>query len=136
MRRLAILSALVFAVGCDEGEPTLGFIPGTSPATQLAISVQPTGGVALNAITPPVRVSVLNANGQVVTGSAVPVTMTLSPGSGTAGANLSGQTIVAAEGGVAIFNNLRINLAGTGYVLVATAPGLTQATTTTFDVTP
>ena len=136
MRRLAIFSALVFAVGCDAGEPSVGFIPGSLPASRLAISVEPSAAVVGNAITPPVRVSVLNANGQVVAGSAAPVTMSISPGSGTAGAVLSGQTIVAAEGGVATFNNLRINLAGTGYVLVATAPGLTQATTTTFDVTP
>jgi hypothetical protein len=136
MRRLAILSALVFAVGCDAGEPAVGFIPGSLPATRLAISVEPADAVALTSITPPVRVSVLNANGQVVTGSAAPVTMTISPGTGTAGATLTGQTIVAAEGGVATFNNLRINLAGTGYVLVASAPGLTSATTTPFDVTP
>ncbi|HYC53259.1 MAG TPA: hypothetical protein VEB19_19300 [Gemmatimonadaceae bacterium] len=136
MRRLAILSALVLAVGCDEGEPAFGFVPAPLPASRLAISVQPSNAPINTSIAPPVRVSVLNSRGEVVTSTAVPVTMTITPGTGTAGANLTGQTVVAAESGVATFNNLRVNLAGTGYTLTASAPGLTQATTTAFEITP
>lgn len=136
MRRLAILSALVVAMGCDEGEPAFGFVPAPLPATRLAISVQPSNAAINTSISPPVRVSVLNSRGQIVTSTAVPVTMTITTGTGTAGATLTGQTIVAAETGVATFNNLRINTAGTGYRLTASAPGLTSTTTTTFDITP
>ena len=136
MRRLAILSALVVAMGCDEGEPAVGFVPAPLPATRLAISVQPSNAAINTSIAPPVRVSVLNARGEIVTSTAVPVTMTITSGTGTAGAALTGQAIVAAETGVATFNNLRINTPGTGYTLTASAPGLTSATTTTFEITP
>lgn len=85
---------------------------------------------------PPVQVVVQNANGQTMTNSSVPVTMSITPGTGTAGAVLSGQLIVNAVSGVATFNNLRINLAGTGYRLTASASGLTSAITNTFAVTP
>ncbi len=77
-----------------------------------------------------------NANGLTMTNSSVPVTMSITPGTGTAGAVLSGQFIVNAVNGVASFNNLRISLAGTGYRLTASASGLTAATTNTFAVAP
>ena len=136
MRRFAMFSALVVALGCDEGEPAFGFVPAPLPATRLAISVQPSNAPINTSISPPVRVSVLNSRGQVVTNTAVPVTMTITSGTGAPGASLTGQTIVAAEAGVATFNNLRINTAGTGYTLTASASGLTSTTTTTFDITP
>ena len=62
--------------------------------------------------------------------------MSLTPNTGTPGAALSGQLIVNAENGIATFNNLRINQAGTGYTLTATAPGLTSVTTDPFSVNP
>ena len=52
------------------------------------------------------------------------------PGSGT----LSGTTAVAVSGGVATFNNLSINQAGTGYTLVASASGAAAATSSAFNV--
>ncbi len=136
MRRLALISALVVAVGCEDGAGLSGFIPAPLPASRLAVSVQPSDVVVLAAIAPPVQVAVQNANGLTMTNSSVPVTMSITPGTGTAGAVLSGQFIVNAVNGVASFNNLRISLAGTGYRLTASASGLTAATTNTFAVAP
>jgi hypothetical protein len=52
------------------------------------------------------------------------------PGSST----LSGTLTRAAVNGVATFDNLELNRAGTGYTLRATASGLTAATSTAFRV--
>lgn len=136
MRRLALLSALILGVACDEGDVVTGFVPRPQPASQLVMQVQPTNVRVLEAISPPVRVAIANNAGQVVTSSTLAVTMSITPNTGTAGAQLSGQLIVNAENGVATFNNLRINQVGTGYTLTATAPNLTSVTTAPFDVVP
>jgi hypothetical protein len=47
---------------------------------------------------------------------------------------LAGSTTVAAVSGVASFSNLSIDEAGSGYTLTAAAPGLTSATSTTFNI--
>lgn len=136
MRRIALISALALGVACDEGDVVTGFVPGRQPPTQLAMLVQPSNATVLEAISPPVRVEIRNNAGQVVTSSTLPVTMSITQNTGTPGAVLSGQLIVNAENGIATFNNLRINQAGTGYTLTATAPGLTSVTTAPFAVSP
>lgn len=136
MRRLALVSALMLGVACDEGDVVTGFVPSPSPPSQLAVTVQPSDVTVLEAISPAVRVEIRNNAGQVVANSTLPVTMSITPNTGTPGASLSGQVIVNAENGIATFNNLRINQAGTGYQLTATAPNLTPATTAAFAVNP
>jgi hypothetical protein len=66
--------------------------------------------------------------------SSIPVTLAISAGSGTSGANLSGTSPVSTANGVATFNGMSIDVAGQGYLLEATAGGLTTATSTSFDV--
>ena len=85
------------------------------------------------AISPAVQVSVEDANGNVVTSdnSSVTIAIGANPGNGT----LSGTLTVAAVNGVATFNGLSINKAGTGYTLTATDGSLTAATSNAFDVT-
>jgi hypothetical protein len=136
MRRFALISVLVLGVACDEGDIITGFVPGPQPATRLSMLVQPSDVTVLEAISPPVRVEIRNNAGQIVANSTLPVTMSLTPNTGTAGASLSGQVIVNAESGIATFNNLRINQAGTGYTLTASAPGLTSVNTAAFTVNP
>ena len=136
MRRLALLSLFVFGVACDEGDVVTGFVPRPEPASRLGVQVQPSDVTVLEAITPAVRVEIRNNAGQLVANSTLPVTMSITPNTGTAGAALSGQLVVNAENGVASFNNLRINQAGTGYTLTATAPGLASVTTAPFAVSP
>ena len=113
-----------------------GFQGRPLPATLLAFTVQPSNAVVLNAISPPVQVQVRNANNELVASATTPVTMTITPNTGTAGATLSGQVIVDAVNGIATFNNLRINQPGTGYTLTASAGSLTAAVSAPFTVNP
>ncbi|MEI7926454.1 MAG: S8 family serine peptidase, partial [Chloroflexota bacterium] len=64
------------------------------------------------------------------------VTLSIKSGTGTPGAVLSGVpgTTTNAIAGIASFGGLKINLPGTGYVLVATSAGLTTAESAPFDV--
>lgn len=110
---------------------TFNITPGAPD--HLAISVQPstvTHGVAIN---PAVQVQVLDAEGNLCTGAANSISFAIgtNPGSST----LSGTTSVAASSGVASFSTLSLNNVATGYDLVATATGLTSATTNAFNVT-
>jgi hypothetical protein len=107
--------------------------PGT--ATRLGFTVQPTTTEAGSSISPSVRVAAQDAFGNTATSFAGNVTVAITPGSGTAGAILSGTTTVPASAGISIFSGLSIDRTGTGYTLRATATGLTQATSAGFDIT-
>jgi hypothetical protein len=81
-----------------------------------------------------VTVDVVDALGNVVTNSTA--TVTISQSSGPSGATLGGTTTQTAVNGVATFNNLTLNTAGT-YTLVAKSSGLTNAISSSFvEVTP
>jgi hypothetical protein len=111
-------------VGCDG--------PSAPPvAARLAFDVQPANAVAGAPIAPGVRVRVLDASGNLFTG-AVTVTLALTHSNG---APLRGVTSVASTDGVATFRDLRIEKAGAGYVLDASAGSLAGATSNPFDVT-
>ena len=62
--------------------------------------------------------------------------VTIGIGANPSGGTISGTVTVAAVAGVATFSNLRINKAGTGYTLTATATGLPGATSAAFNITP
>ena len=62
--------------------------------------------------------------------------LTIAIASGPQGAILGGTTSVHAIAGVATFNDLVLNAAGSGYMLKVTGSSLTLATTNSFDVTP
>ena len=102
------------------------------PATHVAFTTQPQTTQAAQTM-PVVRVSALDDAGNVVTGFTGSITVAIgaNPGGGT----LSGTTSVTAVSGVATFSTLSINNAGTGYTLVASASGLTGATSTAFNIT-
>jgi hypothetical protein len=81
-------------------------------------------------------VTVQDAFGNTVTTSVASVTLTITTGTGTSGAVLTCTTNPqAAVAGVDTFAGCKINLAGTGYNLTATASGLTPATSSTFTIT-
>ncbi len=101
-------------------------------ATKLAFGAQPTSTNGGN-ITPAVTVAIEDALGNVVTSSNASVTIAI--GANTAGGTLTGTTTATAVAGVATFSNLSIVKAGTGYTLVASAAGLTGATSSAFNVT-
>src|SRR6184192_3137442 len=101
-------------------------------AAQLLFTVQPTGTTAGAVITPAVRVTARDAQGNTATGFNGSVTVAL--GANASGATLSGTPTAAAVGGVATFGDLSLNRAGTGYTLTAAATGVASGTSAAFDV--
>lgn len=95
----------------------------------LAFTTQP-GSALAGASLAVVEVSVLDAREHVVTTAFPTVTLSLIGAGGT----LSGTTAVAASGGVARFNDLRVDGASGAYALRADAAGF-GAQSTPFDVT-
>ncbi|HPN87890.1 MAG TPA: hypothetical protein PLH56_00945, partial [Candidatus Omnitrophota bacterium] len=73
-------------------------------------------------------------NNRVSTDHSTQVTLSIlnNPGAGT----LQGTTTVRAVNGVVTFTDLRVTKAGAGYTLLATASGLTSATSNPFDILP
>jgi hypothetical protein len=103
--------------------------PGT--ASKLAFTVQPTNtnaGAAINRV----QVTVQDAQGNTVTTSTASVTLAI--GTNPASGALSGTLTVVAVNGVAAFNGLSINNAGSGYTLTAASTGLASATSNAFNV--
>jgi len=102
-------------------------------AAKLAFGQQPTATTGGTAISPTMTVRILDANGN-LTASTASVTLAITSGTGTAGAHLSGTVSKAAVAGVAAFNDVSIDSAGTAYTLNATSSGLTADTSTAFNV--
>ncbi len=102
-------------------------------ASKLAFSNQPSNTAAGSVITPNVTVQVQDSYGNVVTNSTAAATVAIgaNPGGGT----LSGTTSISFVNGVATFNNLSIDKSGVGYTLTAASPGLTGATSNSFNIT-
>jgi len=118
-----------------SGSPVTFTATGTAGApAALDFSVQPTDASAGGNIAPPVRVRVLDAKGNLV--STATTSVTLAIGNNPAGGTLNGTTTQLAAVGVAVFSGLSINIAGTGYTLIATATGLVPATSAAFNITP
>jgi hypothetical protein len=128
----AALFALVALTSCDSREGLIGVTP---PASRIVFLSQPSN-VQTFAAMAPVQIAVQNENGQTVGSGSVAVTITLVPGTGTAGALLTGGAAQNTTSGVVVFGNLRIDLAGTGYQLLASAQGFQAIASAPFDVTP
>jgi hypothetical protein len=99
------------------------------PSAQLVFTVQPgnaSGGAAFG-VQPVVTVE--DAGGNAVSTDASSINLAISSGTGANGAAF-GCTLDPANAvnGIASFAGCKINLAGTGYTLTATDPGLTSAT--------
>ena len=102
------------------------FTIGGSAGSKLVFSTQPASAVA-GATMPPVVVQVQDSGGNVVTSSNASITLI----STAAGINAT----AAAVNGVATFNNLVVNAAGS-YTLTATSGGITSATSSSFTISP
>jgi adhesin/invasin len=110
--------------------PTVTFVAGN--ATALAFLTQPPGSlIAGQTMAPPVSVEVLDAQGNRISGFSGAVTLTLVA---TNGATLGGTAAQSANAGLASFNDLSVQRAGTGYQLRATVAGPLQVLSTPFDV--
>jgi Big-like domain-containing protein/invasin-like protein len=111
-------------------QPTVTVNPGAAAA--LAYTTQPSNTQANAPITPAVAVDIRDQFGNHVNSSAtVGMAIGTNPGSGT----LAGTTSKAAVNGVASFSDLAINNTGTGYTLVASSTGLSNATSAAFNIT-
>src|SRR5213592_258336 len=139
MRRVYLGIALVAAGSAACPGPELlgdrGIAIGhTGGATTdlLAFRVQPSSVTAGRIMTPAVQVQVQDTLGNVDTSFTASVTVAI--GTNPGGGRLSGTTSVTPVNGVALFGDLSIDRAGTGYTLSATAPGATGATSASFDV--
>ena len=101
-------------------------------ASKLAFSVQPSNAASGAAISPAIKVQVLDVNGALVTSSAQQITLSVEGGTPIAG-NVS----IAAVNGEATFTNVSVARAGTGYKLVATATGtsITSTVSAAFNIT-
>lgn len=124
-RRALVYVALLAACRSDTTGPSV---------TQLVFSAQPSSVTAGVTITPPIKVTALDANGNTATRFTGGVTIVIgtNPNSGA----LSGTTTVAAISGVATFPNLSIDKSGAGYTFQATSGGLTSSPSATITVTP
>ncbi len=100
-----------------------GFAVGGAAATHLVVADPP--ATALTTGAPfTLEVAAEDAAGDVDQAYAGPVTLTLAGGSGT----LGGTVTAAAVGGLAVFTDLTVSAAGTGYAVTAAAAPLTAAT--------
>src|SRR5213592_589188 len=106
--------------------------PPPPPPTHLGFTQEPQTTEAGATITPPVQVAALDASEHVVQGFTGAIGLALEPASN--GGTLSGGTPINAVNGIATFPSLSVDKAGTGYTLRATASGLTDATSGTFNI--
>ena len=105
-------------------------------AAKLRFTQQPTGGTAGVVWTTQPKVTIQDALDNTVTTSTASVTLAITAGTGTSGAVLTCTTNPkAAAAGVATFAGCKIDRAGTGYTLTATAAGLTTAISNSFNIT-
>jgi hypothetical protein len=114
------------------GATSAAFNITAGPAAQLVFTVQPSNVTAGASIAPAVKVAALDQLGNPATAFTGNVTMAI--GTNPATGTLTGTTTVAASSGTATFSNLKIDKAGIGYTLVASATGLTGATSAAFNV--
>jgi hypothetical protein len=141
-RAVILIAALCAASACaGPGAPIGPSIPGEAgggnagggtAAGVLAFLVQPNDVAAGRAIDPEVKVEALDPLGNVLTAFSGTVRVAL--GSNPSGGTLSGTVGVAAASGIAFFDTLVISNAGSGYTLVASAPGFGSVVSAPFRV--
>jgi hypothetical protein len=133
------LASLLLGCGGGGGSSSSSSSSGGSPpppvVRTLHISTQPVGGTAPGAFTTQPVIHVRSNGVLDATDNTTVVTAAIAPGTGPAGATLSGTTTATATAGVATFTNLAVSAAGTTYQLRFTATGVTEATTSAFSVT-
>jgi hypothetical protein len=110
-----------------------GAQPVSGPPAALRFADQPKTTPARKTL-PPVRVTVRDDQGNLVADFAGLVSLTIDSNPG--GGSLGDSTTVAATNGIATFRHLRIDKAGNGYALLASAPGtaLAPVRSRTFDI--
>jgi hypothetical protein len=137
-----VLSAVAIAIVTGCGLTSTSNPAFTSPAAKtitpvkLVFLTQPGGASAGSPLGPQPVVAVQDSDGNVVTGSIFQISIVITSGSGGSGANLYGPTTLTSVNGVAKFNALYINKAGTDYTLSATSGTLAPALSLPFKISP
>jgi hypothetical protein len=98
---------------------------------KLGFTVQPTSGTAGAILVPSVQVTIEDVLGSPALGADATITLALA---NARGATLAGTTSVSTVNGVARFAGLELDRPGTAYTLTASAPQLTGAASTPFDI--
>jgi alpha-tubulin suppressor-like RCC1 family protein len=106
-----------------------------APASRLRWLVQPSNTTAGVTINPAPQLAVEDSLGNRVTTATTSITVAITSGTGTAGANLRGTKTASAVAGVVTFSGLSIDSVGTNYTLTGTATGLTSGTSAAFTIT-
>ncbi|MFY0522257.1 S8 family serine peptidase [Archangium gephyra] len=123
------------ATGVENPDLVGGASTNVTTASKLVFTASPgTNTVAGVAFATAPRVGLVDAAGKPVTLGSFNVTVSIANNAG--GGTLSGTTTVAMTNGVATFSGLSINKVGTGYTLKASVPGLTDGSSTAFNITP
>jgi hypothetical protein len=126
----ATLIPLIYVGPGLPGGDTTGV--GGVVATALAIATQPVTSVAGTALA--LTVDVVDAAGNIVTSFTGPIAIALGANAGVA--TLGGTLTANAVNGVATFSNILLTKAASSYSLVASASGLTSATSHAFNINP
>jgi hypothetical protein len=128
MKHCTVLALIALAASCRLDTFLRGAAAAAPPVAgqpaDLQFADQPQTTHARKTL-PPVRVAVRDDQGNIVAGFGGLVSLTLD--ANPAGGSLGDTTTVAAARGIATFRHLRIDKAGTGYRLVASAPGTALA---------
>ncbi|HEY5112442.1 MAG TPA: prepilin-type N-terminal cleavage/methylation domain-containing protein, partial [Acidimicrobiales bacterium] len=103
-------------------------------AAQLVYIEQPGSSTINSPLTPEPVIAVEDAAGNIVTTDLSPVTLVITPGTGTNGANLSPSCSGTEYSGVVTFSSCMIDTAGAGYTLTAADGSLSSATSSAFTV--
>src|SRR6266536_567818 len=109
--------------------------PSQNPPAALVFATEPGVPRAGQAITPPVRVSVVDSAG-VPVANADTLNVTVALGRNPGGASLQGNTHATPVDGIATFPDLRLDKVAAGYALTASAGALPAAMSDTFTVAP
>ncbi len=138
--RATIAAYLVLLVSCGGGGSgssggTTPPPPPPPPVRTLAVAIQPAGAAAATTLAMQPVIHVRSDGATATTDNTTVVTVAIVPGTGAAGAVLTGTTTATAVAGITTFTNLAIDRAGTNYQLRFTANGVTEVTSNTFDIT-
>jgi hypothetical protein len=101
---------------------------------EIVFSVEPSNAAEGVAINPAIQVRVQSTDGKLmpVNGGIITLSIGNNPSSGTLSGTLSKETVE----GVATFDDLSIDLTGTGYTLAASAQDVLSVTSAAFNITP
>jgi len=119
----------------DAQSLPLDVVPGV-PA-QIAFIVDPGNGMGGSALGTQPVVALLDAGGNQATGAGPAVTLVLTPGMGTPGAQLlcTNGNSIAPSGGLASFTGCAVDRVGAGYTITASRTGFAPVVSSLFSVT-